>query len=213
MKTIKVTDKVIGTYYAFQSDKSDKPFKNPMTVNRLIKLLPTDVVVDIGAYVGEYSMWAALQGVKRVISYEATPNTFKLLQKNKLDKMTVINKAVVGDSSKSVDLFISKGIGVTNSIAKSSAKAGKIKVNAINYDKAVKSATVVKIDVEGAEYQYNLIKTNLRAIILEFHPIVNMNWQKEARRIMRDLRVHGYKSLAVPKFENGWDMAGCWVKK
>jgi hypothetical protein len=43
----------------------------------------------------------------------------------------------------------------------------------------------VKIDVEGAEYGYDIIKPNLRAIILEFHPVtsnlsggLSLKWEK-----------------------------------
>lgn len=201
-----------GGHYAFQSEKSNKPFTNIMTECGMIKLRPDDVVADIGAYVGEYSIWASKQGVKKVLSYEATPETFQVLKMNQQPQMEVFNMAVCGDDSEFIDLYISSGIGVTNSIAKKGRKAGKVSVPAIRYEKALQNATVVKIDIEGAEYGLNIIQPQLRAMILEFHPIVGKPWKEMAEKIMSDVEAAGFKPLKRPTFANGWAMAGCWVK-
>jgi len=206
---------ITGGHYAFQSEKSDKPFTNKLTEAMLVELRPDDVVVDIGAYVGEYSLYAAQQGVKKVFAYEPTLATFKMLDKNtrKFPKIKPINAAVVGRSINSVELYVSQGIGVTNSIAKERGKAKTVTVPAVHYTKITKGATVVKIDCEGAEYEFDIIQPSLRAIILEFHPIVGVNWQSNAVQIMMAIRKSGFKPLIEPKFENGWDMHGAWVKK
>ena len=131
---------------------------------------------------------------------------------NKKENMTIFNRAVVGDNRKSVNLFISKGVGVTNSIAKTDGKASYIQVPAIRYEDAIKKASVVKIDVEGAEYGYNIIQPHLRAIILEFHPIVGKNWQKAAFEIMNKIEASGFKPIMKPQFKHGWDVSGSWVR-
>jgi FkbM family methyltransferase len=207
-----VKSKTTGGHYAFLAERSGKAFCNPMQHPKMIKLTPDDVVADIGAYVGEYSRYAALQGVKAIRSYEATPRTFELLSKNRVDPMEVHNRAVVGDDSKEITLYLSKGIGVTNSIAKSGSKAGSITVPTIRYEDAVKGCSVAKIDVEGAEYGYNIIQPHLRAIILEFHPLVGEDWKGKADKIMADLGEAGYTAVAVPGFNNGWDFHGVWSK-
>lgn len=61
---------------------------------------------------------------------------------------------------------------------------------------------MVKIDVEGAEYSYNIIQPQLRAIILEFHKTVP-NWQDKALKIKMDLKNAGFKCLHEPKFQHG----------
>ena len=81
-----INSKTTGGHYAFKTLKSVKPFENNMRECKSIKLQDSDIVVDIGAYVGEYSMYASRQGVKKVYSYEPTPRTFKLLKKNKTSK-------------------------------------------------------------------------------------------------------------------------------
>ena len=119
-----VKSKITGGHYAFKTSKSNKPFSNKMTECKSIELYENDVVVDIGAYVGEYSLYALRQGIKKVISYEATPRTFKTLTYNVTQNSEyrniseLHNKAVVGGDDDFVNLYISSGIGVTNSITK-----------------------------------------------------------------------------------------------
>jgi len=208
-----VDSKITGGHYGLQTTKASKVFQNPMAVNTKIELTHNDIVADIGAYVGEYSIWACRQGARKVLSYEPTPESFVVLQMNKRENMTLINKAVTGIQTDTVKLFISKGIGVTNSIAKQARKAGRITVPAITYEEAVKNATVVKIDVEGAEYGYNIVQPQLRAIILEFHPIVKKPWKQKAKMIMDEIEGFGYQCIKRPQFKHGWDLAGCWAKK
>lgn len=201
-----------GGHYGFRNEKSKTVFTNKMTEAKMVSLRPDDVVVDIGAYVGEYSLYAQRNGAGRVIAYEATPNTFEVLKKNSIGKFECHNKAVVGTDDDHIDLHIANGIGVTNSIAKSRNKVDCISVPAIKYDEAVKDATVVKIDVEGAEYSYNIFQPHLRAYILEFHPMSGMDYQKEVGLIIEELKDNGYKTLCEPGFKHGWDLHGAWIK-
>jgi len=211
-KPIFIHSNITGGHYALKTDKSNKPFENPMSINTKIKLKSDDIVVDIGAYIGEYSMWAMKNGAKKVYAYEPTPYTFKILKKNQIPNMEIFNIAVVGNDKKFVNLNISSGIGVTNSIVKGNKKGGVINVPAIKYEDALKDATIVKIDVEGAEYTYNIIQPQLRAIILEFHPIVKKPWKIWAEKIMNDIEANGYKAVVKPTFKSGWNLTGCWEK-
>ena len=124
--------------------------------------------------------------------------------------------AITGGDEKNVNLYLSSGIGATNSIIKKQKKKKVVQVKALNYKKAIEEATVVKIDVEGAEYSYDIINNitpKLRAIILEFHPITEINWENEANSIMTQLNKIGFKPLLVPKFRNGWDTNSAWIRE
>ena len=211
-KVVLCRNSTVGEYWALQGESSKSAFTNPMGIMKLVELHKDDVVVDIGAYIGEYSMWAS-QFAKKVYAYEASKETYDVLKKNKRGGMKVINAAVTGDNRKTVNLYLSKGIGVSNSIAKTAHKNGFEEVRAIQYDKAVKEATVVKIDVEGAEYDYNIIQPNLRAILLEFHPLVKKPWKKMALKMMNDLKGAGFVSLSTPEFKHGWDTNSAWVRE
>ena len=79
---------------------------------------------------------------------------------------------------------------------------------------AVKDASVVKIDVEGAEYSYNIIQPNLRAIILEFHPMSGFDWRSRANLMIEELQDHGFvPAIKLPTFKNGWDTNSAFIKK
>lgn len=209
---VRIQSKITGGHLALKNPESKNAFINKMTEAMSVKLTPNDIVADIGGYVGEYSLYAHRQGVKKIYTYEPTPLTFNVLLKNKKDNMEVFQKAVTGKCMESVDLFTTNGIGVTNSITKSHRKEGTVNVSAIRYEEALKDANVVKIDVEGAEYDYNIIQPQLRAIIIEFHPITKTDWRSNAERIMHDIRKAGFKALHEPKFSNGWDCHAAYVR-
>jgi|GEM_PF-1777695 len=211
INVVKVKNKIIGEYHAF-SCNSAKPFKNGMRECMSIALRDTDIIADIGAYIGEYSMYCSTKGIKQILSYEPTPRTFEVLKKNIRPPMEIHNVAIVGDNRKHVNLYLSKRIGVTNSIAKTVGKAGFIKVKALRYEEAVRGVTIVKIDVEGAEYSFNITQPQLRAIILEFHPVSGIGWKARAIKIMKEIESHGYRCIIRPTFQSGWNLTGSWEK-
>ena len=209
---VKIKSSITDGHYAFKNINSKSAFTNKMTEAMAVKLKPNDIVADIGGYVGEYSLYAHKQGVKKIYTYEPTPSTFELLKKNKKPNMEIFQKAVTGVDIDNVNLYTSNGIGVTNSIAKKTRKKGLITVPAIKYEEALKDANIVKIDVEGAEYSYNIIQPQLRAIIIEFHPIEKQDWVSQAFKIMNEIKNKGFKPLHEPKFSNGWDCHASYVR-
>lgn len=214
MESFIVKSNITGGHRAFKTSKSTKPFENPMNYYMKAKLRTDDIVADIGGYIGEYAMYAERQGVKKIYCYEPTPESFELLKINASTRNCIIpiNKAVVGSNVNNINLYISRGIGVTNSTAKKRNKAHYIKVDAIKYEEALQDANVVKIDVEGAEYSYNIIQPQLRTIILEFHPIEGINWINNANNIMGKIEDSGYRCVLRPKFTCGWDLTGVWER-
>jgi len=189
-----------------------RPFITPMRECNSIPLRHSDMVVDIGAYVGTYAIRCARFPVKKVVAYEPTPHTFEVLSLTQLPNMELVNAAVVGDDRETVDLFISKGIGVTNSIVKARGKGRRVRVPAVRYEDAVRGASIVKIDVEGAEYLYNIVQPQLRAVIIDFHPIVGRDWVGMAKLIMHRLVQAGFETVIEPDFTNGWTCAGSWTR-
>jgi len=188
-----------------------KPFITPMKECNSIPLRYSDVVVDIGAYIGTYAIRCARFPVKRVIAYEPTPSTFSVLSLTSLPNLELVNAAVVHDDRSAVDLFISKGIGVTNSIAKSTKKARRVEVPAVKYEEVVKDASIVKIDVEGAEYDYPVVQPSLRAIIIDFHP-VDCRWREKAGAMIDTIEAGGFEPVVKPNWTCGWTYAGSWIR-
>jgi len=212
-------DKNIGNYFTFLT-KNGKIFKNPMNLYEKLQLRPNDIVCDIGGFVGEYTLFCLKKGVKQIYVYEPTPDTFELLTencKNYTDRVQCYNMAVVGKTLKDtednhINLYLADGIGCTNSTIK--IKKNYIKVPCIEYENALKDSTIVKIDIEGGEYDFTIeqiIQPQLRGIIIEFHK-VGKDWKEKATKIMTEIENKGYKCIWKPTFNHGWDLTGCWEK-
>jgi FkbM family methyltransferase len=131
-----------------------------------------DIVIDIGAGVGEETIvLSKLVGpTGKVLAVEAHPVTFKTLalniQKNKLDNVILINKAISDASGR---LFIQN---VENSLANKVTTSndtrgeGTFDVDAITFDELIEiheldKVDFVKVNIEGAEQLLikGLIKT------------------------------------------------------
>lgn len=176
----------IGEFYTFKNSNKSTPYTQGVREFKNIPLLETDVVVDIGAYVGEFSIYALKKGVKTVKSFEPTPSSYEVLKTNlaPYKNAEIFNAAVVGDDSKSVTFSLSSGNGTRNKIG-DDGKRSTITVPAIQYSEAIKDATVIKMDVEGAEWTYPILENispNLRGLVIEFHPS-----NEEHREITKNL--------------------------
>ena len=188
-----------------------KPFMPPMAETFAVPLRHSDVVVDIGAYAGAYAVRCARYPVTRVDAYECTPFTFGALVQNRLPNLRATHAAVVADDRQVVALHVGAGMGVTNSIVKG-GKRECIEVPAVKYEDVVRDASIVKIDVEGAEYTFPIVQPTLRAIICEFHVIAGRDWRRRAHEIMEAIESAGFAAAVRPSFRHGWDMAGAWLR-
>ncbi len=211
---------VPGGHNVIYRDNDKNPFITPMRECNSIALKHTDVVVDIGAYVGTYAIRAARFPVKKVTAYEPTKQTYDILKLSEMSNLEVIRAAIVGDPElKTVELNVSKGIGVTNSLVHgATSKAFTETVQAISYEEATKDATIVKIDVEGAEYQYSgkLVQPKMRAIVLDFHklPKAQGDWVAKSNLLIEEMLDHDFKVVIQPVFDgSGWLQAGSWIRE
>lgn len=123
------------------------------------EIQPSDTVVDIGAHIGVFSVWAAKQA-KKVFSFEPETENHKMLQQNLalngLNNVTVTNTAVSADGKPAV-FFISRQntgghsfhFAEENSIRKEIPTVAFAKF--IN-DNGISQIDYLKLDCEGAEF-------------------------------------------------------------
>lgn len=141
------------------------------------ELKDTDVVYDLGANIGIFSLYCSNFGVDSVYSFEPHPECFKHLKSN-CDRygknITCFEKAIFNDfkkvSFKSPD-FYSMGSGI--------ATDGNYTVDAINLEtfvrvNALKNPTVIKIDIEGGEFDFfnstsDGFFESVNTVIFDFH--------------------------------------------
>lgn len=150
----------------------------------LFLLKPDDVVWDIGASVGLYTLHAA-QKVKKVIAFEPDPETAKRLYenacRNDLQKKVDIKQFALGDSEKESNLCTDGLNGFAPSIGDLQRHSSLITVNMKTIDSIARDEesypSVLKVDIEGAESlalkggeQFLKSVNRPRIIFLEVHP-------------------------------------------
>ncbi len=141
-------------------------------------------VIDIGANLGIYSL-IALRKKCNVYSYEPTPSTFNLLNRNikvngflESGRAHTFNKAV-SDKNGIVELSIVDGIcGHNNIYGEFSDKNVEVSVVSLdNHLEELDQVDIIKIDIEGAEFaalrgMTNLLHKNPAVkIFMEFAPL------------------------------------------
>lgn len=178
---------------------------------------PGDIVVDIGANLGRYTVIAAkkVRNEGSVISIEANPAIFNLLTKNiqlnELSNVIPLNYAVFSEKTK-IKFFVNNDLrnnqyGTVNSDIDNFANKGLEQhvyvdantIDSILLENSIKIQDVkwIKIDVEGAEFDVikgskELISNakDLR-IIVEIHNLSNgMTYHKEIKDFLESF---GYK--------------------
>ena len=120
-------------------------------------------IIDVGANIGFFSNYALLKCPKSLIySIEANPVNFKILQSNVIENglesnILPINKIVSSSSEKKV-FYLSVNPGWSSLYNERGAAGGKeielnsIKLSSLFLSQKLNMIDILKIDVEGAEY-------------------------------------------------------------
>jgi len=126
------------------------------------KIQKNMTVLDIGANVGYYTVnFASIVGEKgQVFAFEPDPSNFSILKKNirlnNFKNIILVNKAV-SNSLSPTTLFQNSSNTGGHSIIKTENSKKKILVDSTTLDEYFKNFShpidLIKIDVEGAEYQ------------------------------------------------------------
>lgn len=147
-------------------------------------------IIDAGAHHGLYTCFFGLASDRRseIVAIDAMPSNCALVEANTaLNKLTVeIRNCAVSDQRGKVSFK-----PVSNGHITRSGEAGTVEVDSIYLTDVMKNPTVVKLDVEGAEF-YILPKqlkklSSVQHWIIEVHPSPNRN----PHELMQFLKVNG----------------------
>jgi FkbM family methyltransferase len=174
-------------------------------LNSILSLLrPKDVAFDVGANVGVYTVFMAKKvgGDGIIVAFEPEKNNFELLKKNiNINNLNNVRfyPLALGERTHEGLLL---GSGPWSRISHfSKEKKGK-KVKVVPGDKIVKRdnlgiPTLIKIDVEGFEYQVikglnkTLSNKNCKFLICEIHPKL-LPENKNYEEIIKLLKAKGF---------------------
>jgi len=147
-----------------------EPFETELVKSNVKK---NDIVIDVGANIGYYTLLMAKTGAF-VNSYEPAPSNFKLLKKNVthnnfLSNVKLYNKAVSNFNGKS-KLYLQKTNSGGHQLGFDPFQTDnsiEVEVTKINLDKI----DFAKIDVEGSEFHVlEGMKSLPNKILIEFSP-------------------------------------------
>ncbi len=140
---------------------------------------PGSTVIDVGASLGSFSLYAAQQGAK-VLAFEPSPASFQILSQNIQlngwrDRISPFSQCVGGKAGKR-DFFVSRFSPLSSFYAEKGEKitADCTTLENIFEEYRLRRLDILKLDCEGAEYEI-LYRTPLKIlerideIRLEYH--------------------------------------------
>ena len=179
---------------------NDVWFRKIYTPGR-INIKNAKIVIDIGAHIGSFSVFAALNSSPdvKVYSYEPSPVNYKFLiqniKHNGLNNIKAFQLAISGEKGK-VRLYMDEKRSTFNSTT--IQKGYPVEVDAITLqnildDNAINNCDLLKMDCEGAEYEILLGAqksdlSRIRNIALEYHDVQSCHIDD----LKKHLEKHGY---------------------
>ena len=202
----------------YQWKKSDNRFKFSTPKNELSygswhslvyddeynsNFLPTDVVYDLGANFGVYTMWANYYKVSQIYAFEPTPKNVECLKETfKWDNnIQIIEKAI--SNKNEIRKFYTYEHSVGNSLNYDNSE-NNIEVECINLEQYINEnnllpPTIIKCDIEGSEYEFlescsDKFFDSVKTLIVEFH----LNFENRVWFIISRLLNLGYNIKMSP---------------
>lgn len=180
---------------------------------RPLELRPDDVVLDLGACIGSYTVIAA-RTARKVIAVEPAPENFELLAMNcadLTDRTQLIQAAVVGDRRGSVRLFTASSWN--HSTVAYRGRTASVEVPAVCFADLLETErpTVLKADIEGAEWDLPItdLPDYVRAFAIELHQ-TRAEWRAKTPDVLQAWRDAGFTLLATPS--SSWQSLAIGVR-
>jgi FkbM family methyltransferase len=167
---------------------------------------PGSTIVDIGGYIGDFSLYAAKYlRAGRVIVYEPTVENFAILKQNIAnngyeDRIVAVHKAVGGSNKVLLNVQIQEGEEVHASAywyqGAEQRAISSVTLSELFDEHRLDSIDLLKIDCEGGEYDIlaavpDQLFERIRALVVEYHRIDGFEPQLD--RMLSRLTALGYR--------------------
>jgi FkbM family methyltransferase len=183
-----------------------------------------DVVVDAGAFTGDYTVYAsrAVGSSGHVVAFEPDPNNLRRLKRNlkgELNNVTIINKGLW--SHNGTLPFKMGDSGLTSGTTSNSDDIGvnDITVNVARLDDeleqlGISQINVLKMDIEGAEIEAikgarrTLCENNAYTCIATYHILDGQTTSGTVEKLLRDMGYHTFSGFPLHLTTYGWKPGG-----
>jgi len=191
-------------------------FKEIRPSYNMLDIQEGDIVLDIGANIGAFSLYAEQQGASEIYSYEPDSDNFSILEKNS-PYSTNTHCAVVGDDSDYVMLYVNskknKGLHMTREVKGRDA----VKVLALNFNDIIndRKPNKIKIDVEGAEYGFMpyVFPDYVEKLVMEIHFQYDSTWRAKGKELNQSMLDQGFKPMREYRDTgNNWHTIGAYTR-
>ena len=177
-------------------------FMDPPTSEREIRekyftVKPGDVVVDVGASFGNYTLDGCLHGAK-VYAFEPVPSRYEILARNvELNNLDNCSLSNLGLWSKSGEISL-------EDYAPHADWRGKFKVTTLDEfveSNGIRRIDFIKIDTEGAEFEIlngcvNSMRRFRPKLLVEVHTFVDETLLPDVENMLKGL---GYTCERIPR--------------
>jgi FkbM family methyltransferase len=191
-------------------------FKEIRPSYNMLDIQEGDTVLDIGANIGAFSLYATQEGADKVYSYEPDEDNFQLLNVNSPNSVNT-RCAVVGDDSDYVYLYVNskknKGLHMTREVRGRDA----VKVLALKFDDIIndRKPNKIKIDVEGAEYGFMpyVFPDYVEKLVMEIHFQYDSTWRAKGKELNQSMLDQGFKPMREYRDTgNNWHTIGAYTR-
>jgi len=173
-----------------------------------------DTVVDIGAHIGIFSIYAARKAKKgRIFSYEPHPANFHLLKRNLdlnpvIENIKVFQMAVAAETGIR-DLFLASDYGTAchgfYQESHNTIEVSCITIQEIFESEELESIDFCKMDCEGAEYEILLnlpedYYRRIKCLSIEYHPVQGYRRNdlvNHLEKVGYQVAMHGNQELGI----------------
>jgi FkbM family methyltransferase len=179
-----------------------------------------DIVIDIGANIGYYSLiLAKIVGDKgKVFAFEPAPDNYSLLKKNieiNNYKNVVLENLAISDKNGSIELYLSQeSMGWHRIYPSKYCGENHVKVKMVTLDDYFKENTLrdkisfVKMDVEGAELgilrgMTSILENNKKlTLLLEFVPHYIREFGSDPKELLNILKKQSFEISVIEEKSN-----------
>ncbi len=173
------------------------------TSHKIFQIKCNDIVVDIGAHIGYFTLFAAKRSKDgKVFAFEPSKKSFSLFKKNiKINnyKNIISEEIAIAKIKGKQILYLDKNNEISNTIYKQQESLDEKEINTITLQNIfekykIEKIDFLKMDCEGAEFEIvmntpSIILDKIQKISMEIHEEI-VPYTKEI--MMKRLKKHGF---------------------